>query len=149
MELLIVPYQECYKQQLFAFTEHCFTELGKSFEPEGRHSFYNDIALNFIGFWCMLADNEVAGTVALKELSDSTAELKALYLAEKLRGNGTGKLLLNTALSFAKEAGYKYVVLDSMSKYTAALKLYEKTGFKYISRFNDNIYADVFMKLEL
>ena len=45
--------------------------------------------------------------------------------------------------------GYKYVVLDSMSKYTAALKLYEKTGFKYISRFNDNIYADVFMKLEL
>ena len=49
----------------------------------------------------------------------------------------------------AKNLGYKSMVLDSMSKYKEALRLYEKCGFKNTERFNDNVYADVFMKLEL
>ncbi len=39
--------------------------------------------------------------------------------------------------------------LHSMSKYTDAIKLYEKVGFKHIERYNDNQYADVFMKMEI
>ena len=46
----------------------------------------------------------------------------------------------------AREKGYRRIVLDSMSKYTSALKLYEKYGFTHIERYNGNQKADVFME---
>ena len=98
-EIQIVPYQAQYRQQVFDFTDRCFSELGKRFEPEGRHSFYNDIP----GVFAAFMGETVIGTVALKRLSDDTA----------------------------------------------ALKLYEKTGFRRIERCNDNARADNYMKLEL
>lgn len=149
MDIRIVPYGEKLKQQIFGFTNRCFQELGKNFEPDGRHSFYRDIPRNFAAFWCMLTGEEVVGTVALKELGGDTVELKALYLAKEYRGRGLGTRLLNKALNYARAAGYKNVVLDSMSKYKAVLSLYEKVGFKPTERYNDNAYADVFMKMEL
>lgn len=39
--------------------------------------------------------------------------------------------------------------LTSVSKYKAAQRLYEKAGFVNTDRYNDNQYADIFMKLEL
>ena len=42
-KIKMVPYEEKLKDSVFAFTEKCFEELGKKFEPDGRHSFYNDI----------------------------------------------------------------------------------------------------------
>ena len=149
MHIAVIPYEDRFKQQVFTFTAACFAELGKAFEPSGRHSFYQDIPQNFLRFWCLLADDTVKGTAALKKLSDDTAELKALYLAESLRGQGLGARLLNEAIAYAKKSGFRTVVLDSMSQYHAALKLYEKAGFQRTERFNDNLYADVFMKLEL
>ena len=148
MDYHILPYRECDKEQVFAFTDACFTELGKSFDPDGRHSFYQDISKSFTAFWCMFADDVVIGTVALKKHSSERTELKALYLAKESRGRGFGAQLLQTALHYAEESGFQNVVLDSMSQYTAALRLYEKAGFRQIERFNDNLYADVFMQLD-
>ena len=50
------------------------------------------------------------------------------------------------AVCFSKEKGCKRVVLDSVSAYSDALKLYEQYGFKHIARYNENNYADVFME---
>ncbi len=148
-ELRIVPYEERLKDEVFSFTKHCFEELGKSFEPDGRHEFYNDIEGYFEVFLCLLDKDRVVGTVALKRLDTYTSELKALYLLRELRGQGLGKLLLDNAIKYAGELGFTSIVLDSMSKYTDALKLYEKAGFKYIDRYNDNQYADVFMRMDI
>ena len=57
--------------------------------------------------------------------------------------------MLETVISKARELGYRSIVLDSVSKYKAAQRLYEKAGFVNTERYNDNQYADVFMKLEL
>ena len=65
------------------------------------------------------------------------------------RGNGYGKQLLDTVIKKAREEGFRYIVLDSMSKYKAALGLYESLGFVTIDKYNDNDYADIFMRLEL
>ena len=148
-KIKMVPYEEKLKDSVFAFTEKCFEELGKKFEPDGRHSFYNDIEGYFEVFFCLTVGDRVAGTVAVKRLDDHTAELKALYLSKELRGRGYGKKLLDEAVGSAMKLGFKSIVLDSMSKYKEALRLYEKAGFKYIERYNDNQYADVFMRLEL
>ena len=80
---------------------------------------------------------------------DITAELKALYIDKSLRGLGWGYKLLNEAVSFARENDFSRVVLDSMSQYTDASRLYKRYGFTDTDRYNDNIYADVFMQMIL
>ena len=145
----IVDYSDELKDSVFKFTDACFRELGKAFEPDGRHSFYNDIENTFAMFKCLLADDNVIGTVGLKKIDDDTVELKALYLDKNYRGQGLGTKLINTAFDEARQLGFKTIVLDSMSGYKDALKLYEKTGFVPTERFNDNPYADVFMKKDL
>lgn len=146
----IVNYSVKLKQNVFSFTDACFSELGKKFEPEGRHAFYNNIEKAFEVFFCLTSDDDrVIGTVALKKLNDNTSELKALYLDSRYRGQGWGKQLINVIIAEARNSGYKTIVLDSMKQYKEARKLYEKCGFIDCARYNDNIYADVFMKLEL
>ena len=145
----IVEYSESLKRPVFEFTSRCFEELGKTFEPADRHAFYNDIENHFEGFWCLADGDIVLGTVAIAKLDDATAELKALYVDSSLRGEGWGYKLLDTAVSFARDKGFARVVLDSMSKYESAAKLYKRYGFTAISRYNDNAYADVFMELKL
>jgi len=149
MDIRLEPYSDSLKQDVFDFTDRCFAELGKKFEPEGRHSFYNDIAGVFDVFYCALDGDKVIGTVALKRISDDTAELKALYLDKDYRGQGLGSQLTKTVIDEAKKLGYKSIVLDSMKQYRDARRLYEKYGFKDCERYNDNAYADVFMSLEL
>ena len=142
-------YEGKYRQSVFDFTDACFAELGKKFEPEGRHYFYNDIENEFEVFYCMLDQERVVGTIALKKLDDNIVELKAMYLDKDYRGQGLGRRLINAVIDEAKTRGFKSVVLDSMSKYKDALRLYEKCGFKNTERYNDNVYADVFMRLDL
>ena len=149
MDTKIVEYKTEYKKSVFAFTDKCFNELAKRFEPTGRHYFYNDIEKSFDIFLCLLSDNDVVGTVGLKKINDDTVELKALYLLKELRGQGLGSKLIKCVIDKAKELGYRSMVLDSKSQYKEALGLYKKMGFKETDRYNDNQYADVFMKLEL
>ena len=145
----LIPYRSSLKTQLFDFTDRCFKELGKKFEPSGRHSFYNSIESAFEVFYCLIDNDNVIGTVALKRFDDDSAELKALYLDSEYRGKGFGSMMINKVIEEARSLGYKSIVLDSMSQYKDALRLYEKAGFKSIEKYNDNTYADIFMRLEL
>ena len=147
--IMLVPYNESYKQKVFDFTDKCFEELGKKFEPDGRHDFYNNIGDNFVVFYCLFDQDKLIGTVALKKLDENTVELKAMYLDRSYRGKGLGRRLMNKIVDEAKWLGYKSIVLDSMSQYKDALRLYERTGFQNTERYNDNLFADVFMKLDL
>ena len=142
-------YNASMKEAVFAFTDECFRSVGKAFEPDGRHADYNDIKKHFDRFWCLVSGDQVLGTVAVKRLDETTSELKALYLSPELRGKGYGYKMLDLAVLYAREKGYRRIVLDSMSKYTAALKLYEKYGFTHIKRYNENQKADVFMEYVL
>ena len=148
-DIRLIPYDSAYRQSVFDFTDACFAELGKKFEPSGRHSFYNDIGNSFELFYCLMLKEKVIGTVALKRIDDQTAELKAMYLDREFRGRGLGRLLIDKVIGEARLRGFKSIVLDSMSQYKNALRLYEKAGFKRTERYNDNAYADVFMRLEL
>ncbi|MBR6402270.1 MAG: GNAT family N-acetyltransferase [Eubacterium sp.] len=147
--LELVIYKDNLKSELFHFTSECFAELGKSFDLHGRHSFYNEIDSHFERFWCLVDKEKVKGTVAITKLDDTTAELKALYVDSSLRGLGWGYKLLDKAVSFAREKGFSRIVLDSMSQYKDAARLYKSYGFTEIDRYNDNTFADVFMQMIL
>jgi ribosomal protein S18 acetylase RimI-like enzyme len=57
--------------------------------------------------------------------------------------------MLDLAVNYCKDRGYKRIVLDSMSSYTDALRLYKRYGFNETERYNDNQKADVFMEYDL
>lgn len=147
--LNLVIYSDDLKSEVFRFTSECFVQLGKSFNPEGRHRFYNTLEDYFEQFWCLIDEGKVKGTVAITRIDEITAELKALYVDKTLRGLGWGYKLLDEAVSFARENGFSRVVLDSMSQYKDAIRLYREYGFTDTDRYNDNTYADVFMKMVL
>ena len=102
-----------------------------------------------MGFWCLFDDDRVIGTVAVKKLGDKVCELKCMYLYREYQGQGLGRRLAETAMSFAREKGFEKMLLDTVSTYENALRLYEKLGFVPTERYNDNMKADVFMSREL
>ncbi|MCR5599248.1 MAG: GNAT family N-acetyltransferase [Ruminococcus sp.] len=147
IELSVYSTNKCGK--VHDFLRSVFQEAGKTFEPDGRHAAFNDIERNFIGFWCLMLDNEVVGTVAVKKLSETVCELKCLYVYERYHGRRLGYKLAETAVDFAKEMGFAKIVLDTMLKHDKALKLYEKMGFRRCERYNDNEMAEIFMELSI
>jgi putative acetyltransferase len=65
-------------------------------------------------------------------LPQDTCELVKMYLLKNMRGIGLGKLLIQKALDFAQQAGYKNVYLETMPELQQALSTYAKFGFEYI-----------------
>ena len=63
---------------------------------------------------------------------------------------GISKALVETVIKDAKEIGYKHMRLDTFPFMASAIKLYEKYGFHYIERYNDNpAETAIFMQLDL
>lgn len=57
-------------------------------------------------------------------------ELQKMYLWPDARGKGWGRALIEQLQKEAKELGYQYMYLESLSSMEEALSLYIKQGFK-------------------
>lgn len=73
-----------------------------------------------------------AGIFPSPGLPDGTCELVKMYLSPAARGKGIGKMLIDKALEFAGEAGYRNVYIETMPELRKAMSVYEKFGFKYL-----------------
>ena len=92
------------------------------------------------------------GIYPTEGLPADTAELVKLYLLPETRGKGIGKLLINKCLSFAKQAGYSKVYLESMDELSGAVGLYERLGFSYLDAPMGNTghcYCGIWMMKEI
>ena len=98
-------------------------------------------------------DGLPAGCVALKAHSPSEAELKRLYVRPAFRGQGVGRLLVQTLVAEARQIGYRRIVLDTHITMEAAQAIYEANGFKVVATPMDFPVAlkqaVVFMECEL
>lgn len=66
-------------------------------------------------------------------LPEGCAELVKFYLSAASRGKGTGKDVMDRSLEAAAELGYKQVYLESFPFLTAAIRIYEKSGFRRLT----------------
>lgn len=80
--------------------------------------------------------DQVVGDVGAVEFGGlpECAEIQKLYLDDSAKGKGYGRELMGIAEKWAREAGYKRLYLETHSNLTAAMKLYEKLGFKQIEK---------------
>jgi len=102
---------------------------------------------------CLLlarASEEVVGLVALRAHTDTTCELKRLYVKERYRGVGAGRSLAEAAVVRASELGYAAVVLDTLEPMAEARSLYTSLGFAATDAYYLNPLAGVhYMRLDL
>jgi GNAT superfamily N-acetyltransferase len=91
-----------------------------------------------------------AACIAIKKLSETSCEMKRLYVRPQYRGNGLAKTLVNLILNDAKRIGYKSMLLDTLPGLKSAITLYESLGFYKIPCYNNSpIATTIFMKLDL
>lgn len=81
-------------------------------------------------------DGKVVGGCGLAPFqgSESTCELKKLFLLPESRGLGLGKQLTERCLAFAKPQGFSQCYLDTLKSMTSAIKLYESLGFIHLDK---------------
>lgn len=81
-------------------------------------------------------NNKAIACAALKPINEMTAEIARVYTEEEYRGRGIAKILINEIIEYAKENGYKELILDTWKTNTAAKTLYEKLGFIEMEAFD-------------
>ncbi|MDB5251757.1 MAG: acetyltransferase [Flaviaesturariibacter sp.] len=65
-------------------------------------------------------------------LPPDTCELVKMYLHQAARGLGLGRLLIQTSIDFARDAGYRHIYLETMPELRKALDTYARFGFRYL-----------------
>lgn len=97
------------------------------------------------------AKNQTAGCIALRKIADGVCEMKRLYVREKFRGLGLGKMLIEKLIEEAQITGYKKMWLDTLpDKMPSAVKLYKFYGFCEIPPYYDSPHREtLFMELDL
>src|SRR5262245_10107050 len=81
------------------------------------------------GAWIAELDGRRAGCILCVAADGDTAQLRVLLVDPSARGHGLGGRLVDECLRFARDAGYKRMVLWTTDPLVAARHLYLSRGF--------------------
>lgn len=89
-------------------------------------------------FWLAFDDNKVIGTIGLIDIGKGDCALRKMFVNANYRGHqlGVASKLLELALADTLTKGTHQIFFGTISRYHAALRFYEKNGFKQIKKTN-------------
>ena len=144
MEVDIVEYSDEYKEQVKGLIFEVYeTERGRYVRGrEGRpdlNAIRETYQANDGNFWVAVEKGKVIGTIGLMNQGKEWASMHRFCVAKIFRGKGVSTKLFSAFLEFATSHGYKKIVLGTMPDATAAIKFYERNGFKKVDSLPEDI----------
>ena len=82
--------------------------------------------------WIAELGGERVGCVFVVEREPEVAQLRCLLVEPKARGHGVGGKLVSACVQFARDAGYRRMMLWTNKGLDSARKIYEAEGFRLI-----------------
>lgn len=80
--------------------------------------------------WIAERDGRIVGCVAIVAASTDVAQLRWFLVDPNARGAGLGKTLLDKAVAFSKDCGYRTIILWTVNSLAAEAHLYRVVGFR-------------------
>jgi DNA-binding MarR family transcriptional regulator/GNAT superfamily N-acetyltransferase len=82
--------------------------------------------------WIAELDSAPAGAVFVVRESDDVARLRMLHVEPFARGQGLGRLLVDTCIKFSRGAGYKVLQLWTNDVLVSARRIYQAANFQLV-----------------
>lgn len=83
-------------------------------------------------------DGRVAGCVAAHRWRADVCEMKRLFVRDSFRGAGCGRGLVESIIDWARKAGYRSILLDTLPVMDSAQHLYMRLGFQEVAPYRPN-----------
>ncbi len=87
-------------------------------------------------YFVVEVDGKVLGGGGVAPLAGGdpgVCELRKMYFLPALRGQGAGAAMMTRCLDAARKIGFRQCYLETLSGMDAAMRLYERSGFRRIS----------------
>ena len=111
--------------------------LSAEYPPEQRHGLRLEALFQpHIRFFVARVDGVAVGCGGIA-LFDDFAEVKRMYVREGARGHGVGDVVLGRLEDEARAAGLDVLRLETGDRQLAALRFYERAGFRHCAAFGD------------
>jgi putative acetyltransferase len=128
--------------------KNALAEYGLGWEPDGADRDVIDVEQYYLvrgasptenrggEFWVIEDNGTIIGTSAYYpcivegNCDVKAVEIRKMYLHSKTRGQGLGKYLLGQLERSICERGYREIRIETASVLTAAVKLYESSGYQ-------------------
>lgn len=109
--------------------EYGFNHLIEVYVAAGLAEIFQSFAPGRDGIWVAEAEGRAVGSVVIAGRTEEQAQLRYFLIHPSCRGLGLGRALLDRAIGFCREAGYRSVFLWTAEGLEAAAHLYTSAGF--------------------
>lgn len=110
--------------------------LSPLYPSESRHGYsVEKLLVQAVAFFVLRDGGIPAGCGGIQLFDGEFGELKRMYVRPQFRGKGHGELLVKHLAGYALERGIRLLRLETGIHQTAAIRLYERLGFRRIPPF--------------
>jgi ribosomal protein S18 acetylase RimI-like enzyme len=119
-----------------ALIDELQTHLESFYPPESRHGFSVDkLIAQGVAFFVLRVDGQAAGCGGIMLVGQEYGEIKRMYVRPEFRGRDHGQRLIDHLVAHARSHGITLLRLETGIHQEAAIRLYERYGFRRIPPF--------------